>query len=287
MLMLYFVHCNSYNIKMKISSTVFLSVAALCSLMFFQQSVIAQNAFTKLVWADEFNYKGLPESLKWSYDKGNGCPDVCGWGNNELQYYTTNRLENARVKNGKLIIEARKENFEAAKYTSARLASKNKGDWKYGRIEARAKLPAGTGMWPAIWMLPTKWEYGGWPHSGEIDIMENVGYWPDSALSTVHTGAYNGMLNTQKTDGVNRNDLSKKFHVYAMEWTADSIRFFIDNINYHTFKNDHTGSAAWPFDKEFHVLLNIAVGGNWGGKFGVDDKIFPQKMEIDYVRVYQ
>jgi beta-glucanase (GH16 family) len=247
----------------------------------------AQTQFTKLVWADEFNYNGLPDSVKWSYDKGNGCPDICGWGNNELQYYTHKRLQNARVKKGKLIIEARKEIFENAKYTSARLVSKSKGDWKYGRIEAKAKLPAGRGMWPAIWMLPTKWEYGGWPHSGEIDIMENVGYWPDSALSTIHTGAYNGMINTQKTQGVNRNDLSKVFHVYAVEWTENTLSFFIDNVMYHQFKNDHTNSEAWPFDKDFHVLLNVAVGGNWGGKYGVDDSIFPQKMEVDYVRVYQ
>jgi beta-glucanase (GH16 family) len=252
----------------------------------FQYTGIGQNNFTKLVWSDEFNNKGLPDSTKWGYDLGNGCPNVCGWGNNELEYYT-NKLQNARVENGKLIIEARKEEAGQMHYSSARLVTKNKGDWKYGRIEVKAKIPAGKGMWPAIWMLPTNWEYGGWPKSGEIDIMENVGYWPDSALSTVHTGAYNGMLNTQKTKGVNRNDLSKNFHVYAMEWTADSITFFIDKIAYHTFKNEHSGTDAWPFDKEFHLLLNIAVGGNWGGKFGVDDAVFPQKMELEYVRVYQ
>lgn len=255
--------------------------------LFVQKTVLAQTSFTKLVWSDEFNYKGLPDSSKWGYDKGKGCPDNCGWGNNELQFYTWNRSENARVKKGKLIIEARKENYEGAGYTSARLVSKNKGDWKYGRFEIKAKLPAGTGMWPAIWMLPTKWEYGGWPHSGEIDIMENVGYWPDSVLSTVHTGAYNGMLNTQKTAGLNFKDLSKAFHVYSAEWTADKISFFVDGKLCNVFNNDHTGTAAWPFDTEFHLLLNVAVGGNWGGKFGVDDKIFPQKMEIDYVRVYQ
>ncbi|MGF2412564.1 glycoside hydrolase family 16 protein [Ferruginibacter sp.] len=247
----------------------------------------AQSTFTKLIWSDEFNKPGLPDTLKWSYDKGRGCPDNCGWGNNELQFYTHNRKENARVKKGHLIIEARKEVYGDAQYTSARLVTKNKGDWKYGRIEAKAKLPAGTGMWPAIWMLPTKWEYGGWPKSGEIDIMENVGYWPDSALGTVHTGAYNGMLGTQKTSGLNITDLSKAFHVYAIEWTPDMISFFIDNKKYNEFKNDHKGIDEWPFDKEFHLLMNVAVGGNWGGKFGVDDKIFPQQLTIDYVRVYQ
>ena len=262
-------------------------VLSIFVLVLYSTHAVAQYTYKRLVWADEFTYTGLPDTSKWSYDTGNGCPAICGWGNNELQYYTNSRLENARTKNGQLIIEARKENYKNAGYTSARLASKNKGDWKYGRIEARAKLPAGTGMWPAIWMLPTKWVYGAWPHSGEIDIMENVGYWPDSALSTVHTGAYNGMKNTQKTMGVNLKDLSTAFHVYTCEWTADSISFFIDNIPYHVFKNEHTGSEAWPYDQEFHLLLNIAVGGNWGGKFGVNDSIFPQQMVIDYVRVYQ
>ena len=255
--------------------------------LFFTYNSIAQSNFKKLVWQDEFNYQGLPDSTKWSYDKGKGCPENCGWGNNELQYYTWNRLENSRVDNGKLILEVRKENFSGASYTSTRLATKNKGDWQYGRLDIKAKLPAGRGLWPAIWMLPTNWEYGGWPHSGEIDILENVGYWPDSALSTVHTGSYNGVNGKQKTQGVNRKDLSTAFHVYSIEWTADSIVFFIDNLQFHQFKNEHTNSEAWPFDKTFHLLLNIAVGGNWGGKFGVDDTIFPQKMEIDYVRVYQ
>ena len=258
-----------------------------CIFLMFGNHVYGQYKFKKLVWFDEFNSAGLPDSTKWSFDIGNGCPAICGWGNNELQYYTGNRTENARSENGNLIIEVRKENYESSKYTSARLVSKNKGDWRYGRIEARAKLPSGTGLWPAIWMLPTKAQYGGWPHSGEIDIMENVGYWPDSVLSSIHTGAYNGMINTQKTKGVNRKDLSKAFHVYAAEWTADSISFFIDGIPYHVFRNDHAGTEAWPFDQEFHLLLNIAVGGNWGGKYGIDGNVFPQKMEIDYIRVYQ
>lgn len=247
----------------------------------------AQKPFSKLVWSDEFNHSGLLDSTKWGYDLGRGCPQNCGWGNNELQYYTVARKENARVENGCLIIEAHKENFSDAKYTSARVVSKNKGDWKYGRIEVKAKLPAGTGMWPAIWMLPTKWEYGGWPKSGEIDIMENVGYWPDSVLSTVHTNAYNGMLGTQKTSGIRLPDNATVFHVYAIEWTKEKIRFFVDDTLISEFLNDHKGFDTWPYDKEFHLLMNIAVGGNWGGKFGVDDKIFPQKMMIDYVRVYQ
>lgn len=249
--------------------------------------VNSQENFSKLIWSDEFNIPGLPDSSKWSYDKGRGCPGNCGWGNNELQFYTDHRKENARVENGTLIIEAIKEKFSDANYTSARLVSRNKGDWKYGRIEVKAKLPSGRGMWPAIWMLPTDWVYGGWPKSGEIDIMENVGYWPDSLFGTVHTNSYNGMLGTQKTKSTVIKDMSTAYHVYAVEWTKEKISFLVDGVKYNEFINDRSGSDGWPFDQKFHLLLNIAVGGNWGGKYGVDDTVFPQKMIIDYVRVYQ
>ena len=197
-----------------------------CLLLLACNIVLAQKAsFKKLVWSDEFNYTGLPDSLKWGYDEGNGCPENCGWGNNELQFYTSNRLQNARVEKGKLIIEARKEDFSGAPYTSSRLLSKNKCDWKYGRLEIRAKIPSGKGMWPAIWMLPTNWDYGKWPHSGEIDIMENVGYWPDSVFGSIHTGAYNGMRGTQKTKGLRFDDLSRSFHVYAIECCGHNLVF--------------------------------------------------------------
>ncbi len=241
----------------------------------------------KLVWADEFSTDGLPDSTKWGYDIGNGCPVNCGWGNNELQYYTSNRQQNARVKEGHLIIEARREKMGDMEYSSARLVSKKKGDWTYGRIDVRAKLPVGTGVWPAIWMLPTDWVYGGWPGSGEIDIMEHVGYIPDSIFGTVHTNLFNGMLGTQKSKGIASKTVSTEFHNYGIEWNADKIDFLFDDKVYSTFQNRHEGSDAWPFDLDFHILLNIAVGGNWGGKMGVDTSIWPQQMVIDYVRVYQ
>src|SRR5574343_51007 len=136
-------------------------------------------------------------------------------------------------------------------------------------------------------MLPTHWKYGGWPQSGEIDIMENVGYWADSVFGTVHTGAYNGMLGTQKSKSTVCSDLATAFHVYAIEWNERQIRFMMDGKTYNIFENDGKGVAGWPFDQQFHLLLNIAVGGAWGGKYGVDDAIFPQRMEVDYVRVYQ
>jgi beta-glucanase (GH16 family) len=258
-------------------------IKLICVTIFYFILLPGCNAqFKKLVWADEFNYTGLPDSTKWSYDTGGH-----GWGNNELQFYTTARLENARVENGNLIIEAKKENHNSSNYTSARLISKGKGDWKYGRIEVKAKLPHGTGIWPAIWMLPTKWVYGGWPKSGEIDIMEFVGYMPDSLFGTVHTAAYNHSIGTQKGGSILKKTLSNQFHIYSIEWSPEKINFLIDDELYFVFENDKSGSDAWPFDEEFHLLLNIAVGGNWGGKMGIDENIFPQKMFIDYVRVYQ
>ncbi len=241
----------------------------------------------KLSWSDEFSKDGLPDSTKWNYDTGTGCPDVCGWGNNELQYYTKADTNNAVVKNGKLFIKALKQIKENNAYTSVRLVTKHKGNWLYGRIEVKAKLPGGRGMWPAIWMLPTDWEYGGWPSSGEIDIMENVGHNPDTVFSSVHTKTFNHGIGTQKTKGLKLSDAYNAFHLYGIEWHKDRIDFFIDDNLFFSFKNTGNGFAEWPYDKKFHLLLNIAVGGNWGGQKGIDETVFPGVMEVDYVRVYQ
>ena len=238
----------------------------------------------ELVWNDEFEYEGLPDPDKWGYDtEGN----VTGWGNNEEQYYTEARLENARVSEGVLTITARKEEYEGFEYTSARLRTKSKGDWLYGKVEVRAKLPDGRGMWPAIWMLPTDWAYGNWPASGEIDIMENVGYDPWVIVASVHTESYNHMIGTQKNATITVEDCYTNFHVYAVEWEKDEIRVYVDDTRYFTFKNEGTGYKVWPFNQRFHLLLNVAVGGNWGGAQGIDDSIFPRSMVVDYVRVYQ
>lgn len=238
----------------------------------------------KLVWSDEFNYNGLPDSTKWSYDTvGN----ATGWGNNEVQYYTKARLKNSEVKDGFLNIYAIKEDYQGFKYTSARLITKSKGDWLYGRVEVRAKLPEGRGMWPAIWMLPTDWVYGGWPASGEIDIMENVGCDPYVIVASAHTASYNHVLGTQKNNKMTIADCYTNFHVYALEWGTSEYRVYIDDILYFTFKNEGAGYKVWPFDKRFHLLLNIAVGGNWGGQRGIDETIFPRSLVVDYVRVYQ
>ena len=235
-----------------------------------------------LVWSDEFEYTGLPDSTKWSYDVGGS-----GWGNNELQYYTSKRTENARVENGNLIIEAVKEIYAGMNYTSARLVTKNHGDWLYGKVEISAKLPAGRGTWPAIWMLPTDWEYGGWPSSGEIDIMEHVGYDEGRVHATIHTEAYNHMLGTQQGSSVIISDATGAFHTYSMEWTPIKIDFFTDGVKYFTFYKYADDYKKWPFNKRFHLIMNIAVGGSWGGAQGVDIYAFPTKMEVAYVRVYQ
>lgn len=252
-----------------------------------EEEAVAAKAKYRLVWADEFKYEGLPDSTRWGYDVGDGCPRNCGWGNNELQYYTQRRAQNARVEKGRLIIEAHREPYESRQYSSARLVSKHKGDWKYGKIEVRAKLPTGRGVWPAIWMLSTDWSYGGWPASGEIDIMEYVGFNPDSIFATVHTKSYNHSIGTHRTGRYYLDDPEQNFHRYGLEWREDGMDFLIDGKRYHSFANEGTGFEAWPFDKAFHLLLNIAVGGNWGGQKGVDESIWPLRMEVDYVRVYQ
>lgn len=240
-----------------------------------------------LVWSDEFDVEGLPDASRWGYDVGDGCPNLCGWGNGELQYYTETRLENARVENGSLIIEARKEPFGSREYTSARLVTKGKGDWLYGKIEISARLPSGVGTWPAIWMLPSESFYGGWPASGEIDIMEHVGFAPDSVFAAVHTSAYNHTLGTQRMGRTAIPDAETAFHVYAIEWTPTRIDFYVDGTRYFSFLKEGPSYEVWPFDRSFHLILNIAVGGSWGGLQGVDDTIWPQRLVVDYIRVYQ
>jgi beta-glucanase (GH16 family) len=238
----------------------------------------------ELVWSDEFNYTGLPDPKKWGYDVGGS-----GWGNQELQYYTDYRSENARVENGKLIIQARMENFQGSSFTSARLVTTNRGDWTYGRIEVRAKLPYGKGTWPAIWMLPTTWNLGdgSWPDNGEIDIMEHVGYDPGIIHASTHCNKYVFTKGNQKTATVNIADCMTTFHNYIMEWAKDDIKVYVDDKLYFTSYNEGISWQYWPFFKDFHLLLNIAIGGTWGGAQGIDASIFPQKMEVEYVRVYK
>lgn len=235
----------------------------------------------KLAWSDEFNYTGLPDSSKWNYDTGGD-----GWGNHELEYYTSKREENARVVNGYLVIEAVKEKWKNNDYTSARLVTKGKAEWQYGKMEIRAKLPKGTGTWPAIWTLAAK-DTMKWPDDGEIDIMEHVGYHHGYIHGSIHCKKYNHVIHTQKTDTVLVKDCSEQFHVYGLEWSADSISIAVDDKVFFRFANERSGYDAWPFGNKMYLLLNLAVGGDWGGAKGIAQDIWPQRMEVDYVRVYQ
>ncbi len=238
----------------------------------------------ELVWSDEFDYEGAPDATKWGYDTGGS-----GWGNHELQYYTAG--DNVTVADGVLTIEARKEAMGQNEYTSTRLVTRGKGDWLYGKIEVSAKLPTGKGTWPAIWMLPTDWKYGDWPASGEIDIMEHVGYDQNRIHGTVHTKSYNHSINTQKGKSIVVENVSEEFHVYTLEWLPDRILISVDGETYFDFEpskyKQSPTYAEWPFDKRMHLLINFAVGGDWGGARGVDESVYPQQMVVDYVRVYQ
>ncbi len=254
-----------------------------------------------LVWSDEFNYQGKPDSKKWAYDYG-------FLSNREEQYFTDS-LKNVRVENGHLIIEAHKEKIankdygnaelkkkswlkyiaetDTAKYTSARLKTMGLASWKYGRIEVKATLPKGVGLWPAIWMLGENREEVGWPECGEIDIMEHVGFNPDSIFGTIHTKAYNHMIGTQRGKKIFIDKPYDSSHVFAIEWTPEKIDFVLNDVVYNHIENEHKTTAEWPFDQEFYLILNVSVGGMLGGQKGIDDSVFPQNMLIDYVRVFQ
>jgi len=247
----------------------------------------------RLVWADEFDYEGLPDPKKWDYEEGYVR-------NKEAQYYTRARKENARVENGMLVIEGRREKYlipprnssakdrpaaeRYADYTAASLITRNRADWKFGRIEVRARLPQGRGVWPAIWMLGSNISRVSWPACGEIDIMEFVGHTPAFVHATVHF----------QKDGRHKSSGSKvavekpwdAFHVYAVEWFPDRMDFYFDGQKYHTFQVSQADDKNEnSFRKPQYLLINLALGGSWGRE--IDDTIFPQKYFIDYVRVYQ
>lgn len=236
----------------------------------------------KLVWADEFNGNSLNDQF-WSVQTGDGCNiNLCGWGNNELQFY---QAQNAVVSDGTLKISARRESVGGKQYTSARIRTINKVDIKFGRIEARMKMPVGQGLWPAFWMLPTDNVYGGWPMSGEIDIMEYLGHEPNTTHATLHFGnAWPNNQSTTKKYVLPEGGFNNGFFTYALEWTDDKISWYVNGYLYATkTRADVTG--RWPFDQRFHFLLNLAVGGNWPGNPNSSTQ-FPQTFEIDYVRVY-
>jgi len=234
--------------------------------------------FDTLIWADEFDVDGGVNPSNWSFDLGDGCPQNCGWGNNEQQTYT-DRPENIVVENGMLKITAIRENLDGKQFTSARIKTKDKVEFMYGRVEMRAKLPSGGGTWPAFWMLGADIDTNPWPGAGEIDIMEHVGNQQNTIFSTLHfpgNSGGNGVSNSTIVPGV-----SDSFHIYEVEWTPNEIKFFVDDVNYHTFPNNLTV----PFNKDFFMLLNVAMGGNFGG--AIDGAFTQSTYEIDYIRVFQ
>lgn len=212
----------------------------------------------------------------WSYDLGNGCPNLCGWGNNELQLYAK---ENVSVKNGNLIIKASKTD---SSYYSGKIHTKDKFEFKYGKVEVRAKLPKGHGLWPAIWMLGNDIDENVWPNCGEIDIMEHVGKEPHNMFASLHNASSFG--NTINSKKVEIKNIQEDFHVYRMEWTENHIEFFVDNNKIYTYSPENKNEKNWPYDKSFYLILNLAIGGNFGGP-EVDNSIFPQEFIIDYIKV--
>jgi beta-glucanase (GH16 family) len=232
-----------------------------------------------LVFADEFDAPGALDPAKWGYE--------IGYVRNQEKQYYTSRSENVRAEGGSLVIEGRKEAYQGYGYTSASINTLGRFEFLYGRVEVRAKIPTGNGSWPAIWMLGTNRTQVGWPTCGEIDIMENVGFEPTRIHGTVHTAAYNHVQGTAKGASVTIANPWEDFHVYAMEWYPDHIDVFVDGQKYFTFRNEGTGSRAWPFDKPQYLLVNLAIGGSWGGQKGIDDSRFPTKYLVDYVRIYK
>lgn len=234
----------------------------------------------KLEWSDEFNKGTSPDPRYWTYEKG-------FLRNGEAQYYTEDRRENARIENGKLVIEARKDHWKGNKITSASIITQKKKPFLYGRIEARAKVPTGIGTWPAIWMLCENITTVDWPQCGEIDILENVGFDPRKVHANIHVEAYNHSIGTGRGNRMDVGEPWKGFHIYAVEWWPDRIEFFFDDKRYFVFRKEKDADAVWPFHRPHFLILNLAIGGSWGGSKGVDESLLPHRFEIDYVRYYK
>ncbi|GAB1308096.1 hypothetical protein KH5_07790 [Urechidicola sp. KH5] len=257
---------NRYKNLTRVIPTLLLVICASCNVKTEQ-----------LIWEENFDTTVL-NSENWSFDIGDGCPHLCGWGNNESQIYTNS---NHSVKNGFLTITTRKED---SIYTSTRINSKDKFEFTYGRVEIKAKLPQGKGLWPALWMLGGNIDQVGWPKCGEIDIVEYVGRKPNNVFFSLHTAdSFGNTINTQNSEIPAIED---GFHVYEINWTVDSISFFVDKKHLYTFNPSEKTEEIWPFDKPFYFVINTAVGGKFGG-YDINNSVFPQEFIIDYIRVYQ
>ncbi len=236
-----------------------------------------QNNQWKEIWVEDFSDIALNEDY-WNYEVGDGCPNLCGWGNNERQIYTKT---NHQLKDGFLHITAKKS---GDRYTSARITTKQKFEFQYGKIEIRAQLPRGKGLWPAFWMLGSNIEEVGWPLCGEIDVLEYVGKSPGEIFTSLHTMAGSGNKANTKTTSI--PGIEEGFHLYSAIWSSQKIEFFVDRIRVYSFAPSKQTTETWPFDQSFYFILNLAVGGYFGGP-EVDDTIFPQDFIVDYIKVYQ
>ena len=248
---------------------------------------VAPTSYTgyTLAWADEFD-AGTLDATAWTVEGGDGCPNLCGWGNNELEYYT-GRPENLFFQDGKMLIEARKESFASKQYTSSKIVSRDKKIFKFGRIDIRAKLPKGKGIWPALWLLPQSNVYGGWPRSGEIDLMELVGHEPGKVYGTLHFGPGPGSTQISRSYTLSGGaSFYDEFHVFSIEWKLDQIKWYVDGNLFSTVNKADVGSATYPFNENFFFIINLAVGGNWPGSPDATT-VFPQWLIVDYIRVYQ
>lgn len=234
----------------------------------------------KLVWSDDFDYNGTPDPNKWAFETGGG-----GWGNSEKEFYT-DHLDNCRVENGHLVIEAKREDYQGEQYTSARLHSLGDG-WKFGRIDVKARLPGGVGTWPAIWMLPTHPQYGnlGWPDNGEIDIMEYAAHDPGQVLGSMYSKNHIWWDNTGLSIYQSVPDAETAYHIYSVQWSQTTVDLMVDGVTYNSFPNPQSSWEDWPFDQQYRIIMNVALGG-WGGD-DVDDAALPQSMSVDYVHVYE
>lgn len=268
------------SVKLTICKNVFKPLFVTWMAIMFSTAGYTQG---KLIWSDEFDTDGVPDIEKWDYERGY-------IRNNELQYYT-DRSENVRVENGFLIIEARhdslREKGQTFPVTSASLITKGKAEWTYVNVAVRAKIPSSLGTWPAIWMLGSNIDSIGWPECGEIDIMEHVGFDPHVIHTNIHTEAYNHTIGTNKGKATQVQSPYDDFHVYEIDWKEDRIDFYIDKSRVFTFTNDGDTYETWPFDQPFYLILNLAIGGSWGGAEGVSLESLPRQMVVDYVRVYK
>ena len=246
---------------------------------FVRKNVLVLEGGFSLVWSDEFDVDGAPDSSKWTYDIGTGDN---GWGNGESQYYT-DRSENVIVSDGTLKIIAKKESFNGSQYTSARLLTHGLFDFTYGKVEIRAKLPSGGGTWPALWMLGSNFQTNTWPACGEIDIMEHVGNNQGKVQSAIHTPSSFG--NTVNLGSTNLDDVSATFHIYSLSWTSEKLDFAVDGNVYYTYNPSVKDNNTWPFDTNQFLIMNVAMGGGLGG--AIDSNFDEAAMEIDYVKVYQ